>query len=101
MLNDASMTNIMYDVNINLTEPAMRYPAEETAEKHQRILTEATNRGATILWTDHIFTRFGGLTDAFRDPWGNEVVIWTENIESAPVPEHFTREEPALPKQAG
>lgn len=41
MLNAASMTNIMYDVNINLTEPAMRYPAEETAEKHQRILTEA------------------------------------------------------------
>ena len=70
-------------------------------DMHQRILTEATDRGATILWTDHIFTRFGGLTDAFRDPWGNEVVIWTENIESAPVPEHFTREAPTLPKQAG
>ena len=41
MLSDASMTNIMYDVNINFMEPAMRYPAEETAEKHQRILTEA------------------------------------------------------------
>ena len=45
MLNVAIMTNIMYDVNRNYSvtpEDTMRYPAAETAEKHQRILTQAT-----------------------------------------------------------
>lgn len=61
-------------------------------DTHQRIMTEATDRGAITLWRDHIFTRFGGLTDAFRDPWGNEVIIWTEEIDKYERPGIFTKE---------
>ncbi|MBW4332293.1 VOC family protein [Stakelama sp. CBK3Z-3] len=61
-------------------------------DSHDRIIAEAEKRGATILWRNHIFTCFGGLTDAFRDPWNNEVVIWTENADSPDLAPHITRE---------
>jgi len=62
---------------------------DDTAD---RILKEAKSRGATILWRNHFWSTFQGFNHAFRDPWGNEVVLWTEGGENATVTANFTRE---------
>lgn len=41
-----------------------------------RILSEAEKRGAEILWRDHYWKEFNGFNEAFRDPWGNEIILW-------------------------
>ena len=61
-------------------------------DTHERILAEAEKRGAKILWRDHIWSRFGGLSACFRDPWANEIVIWTEEADKPDLPAHYTRE---------
>ncbi|MBW8743909.1 MAG: VOC family protein [Sphingomonas sp.] len=62
---------------------------DDTAE---RILDAAVAGGATILWRDHFWGTFGGLNHAFQDPWGNEIVIWTEGGDNPIVPAYFSRE---------
>ncbi len=58
----------------------------------ERILTEAEKRGAEILWRDHYWKEFNGYNYAFRDPWGNEIVLWGKAGENPQIPEHFTKE---------
>ena len=43
-----------------------------------RILDEAESRGAEILWRDHYWAEFNGFNAAFRDPWGNTLVLWVK-----------------------
>jgi predicted enzyme related to lactoylglutathione lyase len=57
-----------------------------------RILDAATERGAEILWRDHYWQEFNGYNHAFRDPWGNEIVLWGKAGENPSIPRNFTRE---------
>lgn len=56
------------------------------------ILARATERGAILLWRDHYWREFNGYNHAFRDPWGNEIVLWGKAGETPQVPDGFTRE---------
>ena len=58
----------------------------------ERILGAAEQRGATILWRDHYWTEFNGYNHAFRDPWGNEILLWGKAGADPAIPESFTRE---------
>jgi predicted enzyme related to lactoylglutathione lyase len=59
----------------------------------ERILKAAEDRGAVILWRDHYWSEFNGFNHAFRDPWGNEIILWSK-AGPAPVevPADYTRE---------
>ena len=63
--------------------------ADDSAE---RILGEAQARGAEILWRDHYWAEFNGYNHAFRDPWGNEIVLWVKAGPDPQVPPQFSRE---------
>jgi predicted enzyme related to lactoylglutathione lyase len=56
------------------------------------ILDKAARRGAKVLWRDHYWSEFNGYNAAFRDPWGNEIVLWTRAGPDPKVPRDFTRE---------
>lgn len=58
----------------------------------ERILSAAEARGATILWKDHYWAEFNGFNHAFRDPWGNEIVLWGKAGKEPKIPENYTRE---------
>lgn len=62
---------------------------DDTAE---RILSAATERGATELWRDHYWATFNGYNHAFRDPWGNEILLWGKAGDHPSVPPSFTSE---------
>lgn len=62
---------------------------DDTAE---RILSTAASLGAEILWRDHYWKEFNGYNHAFRDPWGNEIVLWGKAGESPQIPASFSRE---------
>ena len=57
-----------------------------------RILSTAKALGAEILWTNHYWREFNGYNHAFRDPWGNEIIIWAKAGPDAVVPAHYTVE---------
>jgi predicted enzyme related to lactoylglutathione lyase len=56
------------------------------------ILARANERGAEILWRNHYWSEFNGFNDAFRDPWGNEIILWGKAGAAPIVPPDFTRE---------
>jgi len=56
------------------------------------ILGRAEALGASILWRDHYWAEFNGYNHAFRDPWGNEIVLWGKAGEAPAIPAGFTRE---------
>ncbi|WP_375269794.1 VOC family protein, partial [Phenylobacterium sp.] len=58
----------------------------------ERILSAAEARGATILWKNHYWAEFNGFNHAFRDPWGNEIVLWGKAGKEPKIPDHYTRE---------
>ena len=57
-----------------------------------RILDEAERRGATILWRNHYWAEFNGFNAAFKDPWGNTLVLWVKGGDDPQIPEDHTRE---------
>ena len=58
----------------------------------ERILDEAEQRGATILWRDHYWKEFNGFNAAFEDPWGNTLVLWVKGGDDPQIPEGWTSE---------
>ena len=42
------------------------------------MLSHAIEKGATKLWDEVHWAEFDGRHAAFRDPWGNEVVLWRD-----------------------
>lgn len=58
----------------------------------ERILGAAVERGATLLWQDHYWKEFNGYNHAFRDPWGNEIVLWGKAGENPQIPATYTCE---------
>ena len=57
-----------------------------------RILSTAEKLGATIMWRNHFWKEFNGFNDAFRDPWGNEIILWGKAGDNPQIPEHYTQE---------
>lgn len=57
-----------------------------------RILDEAASRGAEILWRDHYWAEFNGFNSAFKDPWGNTLILWGKAGDAPVIPEGFTSE---------
>ncbi len=58
----------------------------------ERILDTAVKLGATELWRDHYWAEFNGYNHAFRDPWGNEILLWGKAGANPQIPENYTRE---------
>ena len=58
----------------------------------ERILAAAEDRGATILWRNHYWQTFNGYNHAFRDPWGNDIILWGKAGSHPEIPANFTRE---------
>jgi len=56
------------------------------------ILERAVANGATELWRHHYFGEFNGFNNAFRDPWGNTIVLWTKGGDNPVVPDGWTSE---------
>ena len=56
------------------------------------LLAAAEARGAEVLWRNHYWSEFNGYNHAFRDPWGNEIVLWGKAGESPDIPANFTKE---------
>jgi predicted enzyme related to lactoylglutathione lyase len=56
------------------------------------IQQKALDRGATELWRHHFWAEFNGFSNAFIDPWGNEIVLWTKAGDDPEIPEGWTRE---------
>jgi predicted enzyme related to lactoylglutathione lyase len=56
------------------------------------ILGRAVERGAEILWRNHYWKEFNGFNHAFRDPWGNEIILWVKAGPEPKIPENYTRE---------
>ena len=57
-----------------------------------RIMSAAVERGAETLWRNHYWKEFNGFIDAFRDPWGNEIILWRKGGADPVVPEGYTSE---------
>ena len=58
----------------------------------ERILDTAVKLGATELWRDHYWAEFNGYNHAFRDPWGNEILLWGKAGANPEIPERYTQE---------
>ncbi len=43
-----------------------------------KYLEEAVAMGSTTLWEEKEWAEFGARYAAFRDPWGNEIVLWRD-----------------------
>lgn len=61
-------------------------------QSYEDILQRAVDRGAQILWKDHYWKEFNGYNHAFRDPWGNEIVLWGKAGPEPKIPDNYTRE---------
>ncbi len=57
-----------------------------------RILATAEELGAEIMWRNHFWKEFNGYNGAFRDPWGNEIIMWGKAGDDPQIPDNFTRE---------
>lgn len=57
-----------------------------------QIMDRAIARGAIELWRNHYWKEFNGYNWAFRDPWGNEIVLWGKAGPDPEIPAHFTQE---------
>jgi catechol 2,3-dioxygenase-like lactoylglutathione lyase family enzyme len=61
-------------------------------QSYEDILARALERGATELWRNHYWKEFNGFNHAFRDPWGNEIILWGKAGPDPVVPDNYTRE---------
>jgi hypothetical protein len=61
-------------------------------QSEDAILQRAQERGAELLWRNHYWKEFNGFNSAFRDPWGNEIVLWIKGGAEAKIPDGYTRE---------
>ena len=62
---------------------------DDTAD---RILGAAARLGAEIMWRDHYWAEFNGYNHAFRDPWGNEILLWGKAGKPPAIPAGYTAE---------
>lgn len=60
-------------------------------DNEDAILERAAANGAEILWRHHYWEEFNGFNGAFRDPWGNEIVLWSKAGDEPQIPEGYTR----------
>src|SRR4029453_10154399 len=56
------------------------------------ITDRAVELGAEELWRHHYWKEFNGFSNAFKDPWGNTLVLWTKGGDNPQIPEGWTGE---------
>lgn len=56
------------------------------------ILERALERGAKELWRHHHWAEFNGFSNAFEDPWGCELILWTKSGDDPQIPAGWTNE---------
>ena len=87
--------------NVQSAAPRVLAPAGRRAriwieisddDSADRILTTAQALGAEILWRNHYWKEFNGYNHSFRDPWGNDIVLWKDAGENPAIPDDFTQE---------
>jgi len=61
-------------------------------DSQERILEAAERLGAEILWRNHYWAEFNGFNSAFRDPWGNTLILWGKGGDGTDIPEGYTAE---------
>ncbi len=61
-------------------------------ENADDIMDRAVARGATELWRHHYWAEFNGFNDAFEDPWGTTIILWTKGGDDPAIPEGWTDE---------
>ncbi|MDH3752387.1 MAG: VOC family protein [Acidimicrobiia bacterium] len=61
-------------------------------DSSDRIMDKAVELGATELWRNHYWAEFNGFNAAFRDPWGNDMVLWTKAGDDPTMPEGWSHE---------
>ena len=61
-------------------------------DSEDRILDTAERLGAEILWRKHYWAEFNGFNSAFKDPWGNTLVLWVKAGEDPEIPDGYTAE---------
>lgn len=61
-------------------------------DSEEAILQRAEQNGATVLWRNHYWAEFNGFNGAFRDPWGNDIVLWTKGGDNVQIGEGQTSE---------
>ena len=68
----------------------------KTQPSHRRLPrlldSPAYTTRATELWRNHYWSEFNGYAHAFRDPWGNEIILWVRAGADPKVPSDYTRE---------
>jgi predicted enzyme related to lactoylglutathione lyase len=61
-------------------------------QSEDAILEKAEALGATVLWRKHYWKEFNGFNSAFRDPWGNEIILWVKGGADPKIPAGYTQE---------
>lgn len=61
-------------------------------DKEERILEAAERLGAEILWRNHYWAEFNGFNSAFKDPWGNTLILWVKGGDDPEIPQGYTDE---------
>ncbi len=56
----------------------------DSRTEQDRVLSTAEERGATVLWRDKFWREFAGWHGSFRDPWGTQIILWTEASDDDP-----------------
>jgi hypothetical protein len=81
------------NLHLGIFDAANARPHPEPAGVEPRSLSmEGRKARVWILWRNHYWKEFNGYNHAFRDPWGNEIVLWGKAGESPSIPPAFTRE---------
>lgn len=62
------------------------YILVDSREEQVAILSRAEQQGAEILWRARYWREFDGWHGSFRDPWGNQIVLWTKPAENDDTP---------------
>jgi predicted enzyme related to lactoylglutathione lyase len=67
--------------------PVRVYIANPDRAEQKAVLDRAEEHGASVLWRDYYWKEFEGFHGAFRDPWGNQVILWTHGKLDDAAPE--------------
>lgn len=91
-VNDGRPNPVGYpDADLAVGRGVRVYILVSDDDSEDAILDRAEKNGATVLWRHHYWGEFNGFNGAFKDPWGNEIVLWTKGGDDPQIPEGYTR----------
>jgi predicted enzyme related to lactoylglutathione lyase len=66
--------------NRDVVSPRVYLKVDSRAEQDS-VLNAAEKAGAAVLWRDQFWDEFKGWHGSFRDPWGTQIILWTESTD--------------------